>query len=197
MCVKILKWSWCFSAGKATTDEELEEMLEGGNSAVFTSGVRKCFSVCVRACVRTNHLLSLDHGLWDLEAGPQWDRGATQRHCASGEQHQRAAWHVRRHRHAGGDPGTRLVLRSVYSVINWYLHPLFQIYIWNPTVWLCFCLVCFIVPCLSSVFPFSFPVRSSLSPSVVLSSSLRALGQKFPLCVSIHLSPSHHSFIFS
>lgn len=29
-----------FSAGKATTDEELEEMLEGGNAAVFTAGVR-------------------------------------------------------------------------------------------------------------------------------------------------------------
>lgn len=27
------------AAGKATTDEELEEMLEGGNSAVFTAGV--------------------------------------------------------------------------------------------------------------------------------------------------------------
>ncbi len=31
-------------AGKATTDEELEEMLEGGNAAVFTAGVR---CVCV------------------------------------------------------------------------------------------------------------------------------------------------------
>lgn len=30
-------------AGKATTDEELEEMLEGGNSAVFTAGVRLRF----------------------------------------------------------------------------------------------------------------------------------------------------------
>lgn len=28
------------SAGKATTDEELEEMLESGNAAVFTAGVR-------------------------------------------------------------------------------------------------------------------------------------------------------------
>lgn len=27
-------------AGKATTDEELEEMLESGNAAVFTAGVR-------------------------------------------------------------------------------------------------------------------------------------------------------------
>lgn len=30
------------TAGKATTDEELEEMLEGGNSAVFTAGVSPC-----------------------------------------------------------------------------------------------------------------------------------------------------------
>lgn len=30
------------TAGKATTDEELEEMLEGGNSAVFTAGVSLC-----------------------------------------------------------------------------------------------------------------------------------------------------------
>lgn len=30
----------CFTAGKATTDDELEEMLEGGNAAVFTAGVR-------------------------------------------------------------------------------------------------------------------------------------------------------------
>lgn len=28
-----------FLAGKATTNEELEEMLEQGNSAVFTQGV--------------------------------------------------------------------------------------------------------------------------------------------------------------
>lgn len=27
------------SAGKATTDDELEEMLESGNAAVFTAGV--------------------------------------------------------------------------------------------------------------------------------------------------------------
>lgn len=32
----------CFTAGKATTDEELEEMLEGGNAAVFAAGVRMC-----------------------------------------------------------------------------------------------------------------------------------------------------------
>lgn len=29
----------CLTAGKATTDEELEEMLDGGNAAVFTAGV--------------------------------------------------------------------------------------------------------------------------------------------------------------
>lgn len=28
-----------FPAGKATTDDELEEMLESGNAAVFTAGV--------------------------------------------------------------------------------------------------------------------------------------------------------------
>lgn len=36
------------SAGKATTDEELEEMLESGNAAVFTAGVRG--NVAVQAC---------------------------------------------------------------------------------------------------------------------------------------------------
>lgn len=41
----ILNVSFCSSliyftsAGKATTDEELEEMLESGNAAVFTAGV--------------------------------------------------------------------------------------------------------------------------------------------------------------
>lgn len=35
-------------AGKATTDEELEEMLEGGNSAVFTAGVRQCQNKCYK-----------------------------------------------------------------------------------------------------------------------------------------------------
>lgn len=30
---------FCFKAGKKTTDEELEEMLESGNPAIFTSGV--------------------------------------------------------------------------------------------------------------------------------------------------------------
>lgn len=29
----------CYKAGKKTTDEELEEMLESGNPAIFTSGV--------------------------------------------------------------------------------------------------------------------------------------------------------------
>lgn len=37
----------CFPAGKATTDDELEEMLESGNAAVFTAGVgiRECVGV--------------------------------------------------------------------------------------------------------------------------------------------------------
>lgn len=39
-------------AGKATTDEELEEMLEGGNASVFTAGVRVC--VCARICIFLN-----------------------------------------------------------------------------------------------------------------------------------------------
>lgn len=30
---------FCLTAGKVTTDEELEEMLDGGNAAVFTAGV--------------------------------------------------------------------------------------------------------------------------------------------------------------
>lgn len=34
------------SAGKATTDEELEEMLESGNTAVFTAGVRAVQCLC-------------------------------------------------------------------------------------------------------------------------------------------------------
>lgn len=36
-----------FTAGRATTDEELEEMLESGNAAVFTAGVS--MSVCEHA----------------------------------------------------------------------------------------------------------------------------------------------------
>lgn len=38
--------SSCFlpwdTAGKNTTDEELEEMLESGNPSIFTSGVSRC-----------------------------------------------------------------------------------------------------------------------------------------------------------
>lgn len=30
---------FCYQAGKKTTDEELEEMLESGNPSIFTSGV--------------------------------------------------------------------------------------------------------------------------------------------------------------
>lgn len=36
------KWSWIlkyFSAGRVTTNDELEEMLESGNPAIFTQGV--------------------------------------------------------------------------------------------------------------------------------------------------------------
>lgn len=39
-----------FTAGKATTDEELEEMLESGNAAVFTAGVCLYESVGTFAC---------------------------------------------------------------------------------------------------------------------------------------------------
>lgn len=38
----ILLFAHFFLAGKATTDEELEEMLESGNAAVFTAGVSVC-----------------------------------------------------------------------------------------------------------------------------------------------------------
>lgn len=38
---------YLYTAGKSTTDEELEEMLEGGNAAVFTAGVRLCSYVCI------------------------------------------------------------------------------------------------------------------------------------------------------
>lgn len=38
-CILIILFPF-ITAGKATTDEELEEMLEGGNAAVFTAGVR-------------------------------------------------------------------------------------------------------------------------------------------------------------
>uniref|UniRef100_A0A8C1RUA3 Syntaxin 3A n=1 Tax=Cyprinus carpio TaxID=7962 RepID=A0A8C1RUA3_CYPCA len=38
--------------GKTTTDEELEEMLEGGNTAVFTAGVIPGLSICVCVCSR-------------------------------------------------------------------------------------------------------------------------------------------------
>lgn len=45
----------CFTAGKATTDEELEEMLDGGNAAVFTAGVGTILytSVCQVLLSRT------------------------------------------------------------------------------------------------------------------------------------------------
>lgn len=36
--VTLLIWQW-FLAGRTTTNEELEEMLEQGNSAVFTQGI--------------------------------------------------------------------------------------------------------------------------------------------------------------
>lgn len=42
-----LTFSVSFTAGRATTDEELEEMLESGNAAVFTAGVSVC--VCEHA----------------------------------------------------------------------------------------------------------------------------------------------------
>lgn len=40
----------CFfwdAAGKNTTDEELEEMLESGNPSIFTSGVSGCETSCL------------------------------------------------------------------------------------------------------------------------------------------------------
>ena len=40
-----------FAAGKETTDDELEEMLEGGNAAVFTAGVVSFMSICLPVSV--------------------------------------------------------------------------------------------------------------------------------------------------
>lgn len=53
-----LRMNIFFPAGKATTDDELEEMLESGNSAVFTAGVSVC--VCLQhpniaLCLDTDH----------------------------------------------------------------------------------------------------------------------------------------------
>lgn len=38
---------FCLVAGKTTTDEELEEMLDGGNAAVFTAGVGTILYICL------------------------------------------------------------------------------------------------------------------------------------------------------
>lgn len=62
------------SAGKATTDEELEEMLESGNAAVFTAGVRTVhgFASASGASAVRLYLQYLpfvsntDRGLWHL-----------------------------------------------------------------------------------------------------------------------------------
>lgn len=65
------------SAGKTTTDEELDEMLEGGNSAVFTAGVslHACMCMCMCMCTQTpaaNQRLWPEartlSGLWSTEA---------------------------------------------------------------------------------------------------------------------------------
>lgn len=39
ICMFKANVGFCLTAGKVTTDEELEEMLEGGNAAVFSAGV--------------------------------------------------------------------------------------------------------------------------------------------------------------
>lgn len=43
--IYLMLYFFCYKAGKKTTDEELEEMLESGNPAIFTSGVSDSASV--------------------------------------------------------------------------------------------------------------------------------------------------------
>lgn len=48
----------CLSAGRTTTNEELEDMLESGNPAVFTQGVSDTFCDLTGSC--PTHILSLN-----------------------------------------------------------------------------------------------------------------------------------------
>lgn len=50
---------FCLTAGKVTTDEELEEMLDGGNAAVFTAGVSTTLYASVCDVLLKEHNLSV------------------------------------------------------------------------------------------------------------------------------------------
>lgn len=51
-----MTWLFPFLAGKATTDEELEEMLESGNAAVFTAGVSMCVGISANLQTFPHHV---------------------------------------------------------------------------------------------------------------------------------------------
>lgn len=50
---------FCLTAGKVTTDDELEEMLEGGNAAVFTAGVSTILYTSLCDVLLKEHNLSV------------------------------------------------------------------------------------------------------------------------------------------
>lgn len=100
------------SAGRNTTNEELESMLESDNPAIFTSGVSDRARVhqfdlcgpcndCPFCCLLSDH-----HGQHH-RAGHERDRNTAQRDHQAGKQHQRASRHVHGHGHAGGEPGEK------------------------------------------------------------------------------------------
>ncbi|CAF88905.1 unnamed protein product, partial [Tetraodon nigroviridis] len=93
--------------GRTTTNEELEDMLESGKLAVFTDDVSAGPPAGTAAvAMATDCDCPADQdGLSDDQTGPERDRDPTQRDHQAGEQHPRAARHVRGHGHAGGEPG--------------------------------------------------------------------------------------------
>lgn len=121
------------AAGRVTTNEELEDMLESGNPSIFTSDVRFFMDFWIVLFRRVNHfekgcnnmLLFFAHkkygvfkqnyvvyvsisdhfGLTNHTPGLKWDRVPSPGHYTFGVQHQRASCNVHGHGDAGRNSG--------------------------------------------------------------------------------------------
>lgn len=150
------------AAGRVTTNEELEDMLESGNPSIFTSDVRffmdfwvflfrkksviwsrtVIMSFCLLHIKQINvvYVFVSDHfRLTNHTPGLKWDRVPSPGHYTFGVQHQRASCNVHGHGDAGRNSGNHCKnfqkLFVTHSVNNQFVPLESQVHILSQKKW--------------------------------------------------------------